>query len=108
VPSHLRSAPEQQLAACYKQLNSSVGQFGAYTLIASTNAAESTSAGDAKYKLVNSALLGLEKARDALAGQVKAELTAAANGTAIKDPLGQTVACQAVILGAKLLAAVSG
>ena len=35
-PPHLRSPPVHQLAACYKQLNSSVGQFGAYTLVAST------------------------------------------------------------------------
>ncbi len=107
APSHLRSTPVQQLSACFKQLNSSVGAFGAYTLIASTNAAESTSAGDAKYKLINSALLGLEKARDALAGQVKAELAAAVHGTAVKDPQGQLVGCQALILGARLLAATS-
>ncbi len=108
VPPRQRSVPEQQLAACYKQLNASVGAFGAYTLIASTNAVESTSTGDAKYKLVNSALLGLEKARDALAGQVKVELAAAASGdTAIRDPLGQVFACQAIILGAHLLAATS-
>ena len=53
APPHLRSVPEQQLAACYKQLNASVGQFGAATLIASTKAVESTSAGDAKYNQVN-------------------------------------------------------
>jgi hypothetical protein len=107
VPSHLRSTPVQQLSACFKQLNSSVGAFGAYTLVASTNAAKSTSTGDAKYKLINSALLGLEKARDALAGQVKAELAAAVHGTAIQDPRGQLVGCQALILGARLLAATS-
>ena len=41
APPHLRSVPEQQLAACYKQLNASVGQFGAATLVASTKAVES-------------------------------------------------------------------
>jgi len=105
VPSHLRSTPEQQLAACYKQLNSSVGEFGAYTLVASTNAVESTTKGDLEYKLVNGLLLGLEKSRDALAGRLKTELDAAANsGTAIQDPRGQLLSCQAIIAGAKLLA----
>src|SRR5262249_9629056 len=109
LPSHLRSTPVRQLQACFKQLNASVGAFGAYTLVASSNAAESSSPGDAKFKLINSALLGLEKARDALAGQVKVELNAAVHGdSAIRDPEGQLFGCQALILGAHLLAATSG
>jgi hypothetical protein len=109
VPSHLRSVPEQNLAACYKQLNSSVGEFGAYTLIASTNAVESTTPGDVKYKLINDALSGLEKARDALAGNLKTELDAAANdNTAIPDPQGQLVSCQGIIAAAKSLANSTG
>jgi hypothetical protein len=105
VPPHLRSVPEQQLAACYKQLNSSVGEFGAYTLQASTNAVESSTSGDFEYKLVNGILLGLEKSRDALAGRLKVELDAAANfNTAIQDPRGQLLSCQAIIGAAKLLA----
>jgi hypothetical protein len=104
-PSQLRSRPVRELAACYKQLNSSVGQFGAYTLEASTSAIESTSAGDAKFKLVNAALLTLEKSRDALAGQIKAELAAADAGhESIRNPLGQVAGCQALIAGARLLA----
>jgi hypothetical protein len=105
VPAPLRGGTGQQLAACYKQLNSSVGEFGAYTLIASTNAVESTTTGDVKYKFINAALLGLEKARDALAGQLKTELGAAANdNTAIRNPLGQLVSCRGIIAAAKLLA----
>jgi hypothetical protein len=108
VPPHLRSVPEQQLAACYKQLNSSVGQFGAYTLHASTNAVGSATAGDAEFNQVNAQLLSLEKQRDALASQVKAELAAAAfDNTAIHNPHGQTVACQDIISAAKQLAASS-
>jgi hypothetical protein len=108
APSHLRSTPEQQLAACYKQLNASVGQFGAATLQASTNAVESTSAGDATYNKVNASLFGLEKVRDALASKVKVELNAAAfDNTAIPDPRGQLVICQSTIGAAKVLAAVS-
>jgi len=108
VPPHLRSVPAQQLAACYKQLNSSVGQFGAYTLQASTNAVESVTPGDAEYNQVNAQLLSLEQQRDALASQVKAELAAAAfDNTAIQNPHGQVVACQDIISAAKQLAASS-
>ena len=107
-PAHLRSVPEQRLAACYKQLNASVGQFGAYTLDASTKAVESAAPGDTTYTTVNARLLALEKVRDALAIKVKNELNAAAFGnTAIQDPLGQVVACQVVIGAAKLIAATS-
>jgi hypothetical protein len=105
APPHLRSGPEQQLAACYKQLNASVGQFGAATLVASTKAVESSTAGDAKYNEVNAALLSLEKQRDALAIKVKDELNAAAfSNTAIADPHGQAAQCQALIGQAKQLA----
>ena len=55
------------LGECYKQLNSSVGEFGAATLTASTNAVDSASAGDATYIHINQALTGLDKVRDALA-----------------------------------------
>jgi hypothetical protein len=106
LPSHLRSTPERQLGACYKQLNSSVGEFGAYTLNASTKAVDSTSPGDATYKSVDAALLGLEKARDALAVKVKNELNAAAfAGKAIPDARGQVIACAGIIAAAKALAA---
>ena len=105
VPAHLRSVPERQLAACYKQLNASVGEFGAATLVASTRAVESSTAGDAKYNQVNTALLSLEKQRDALAIKVKDELNAAAfSNTAIADAHGQAAQCQAIIGQAKRLA----
>ena len=105
APPHLRSAPERQLAACYKQLNASVGQFGAATLVASTKAVESSTAGDATYNQVNAALLSLEKQRDALAIKVKDELNAAAfSNTAIANPHGQLVQCQVIIGQAKQLA----
>jgi hypothetical protein len=107
-PAHLRSGPERQLAACYKQLNASVGQFGAYTLEASTKAVESATPGDTKYTTVNARLLALEKVRDALAVKVKNELNAAAFGnTAIPDSLGQVFACKAIIGAAGLVAAAS-
>jgi hypothetical protein len=105
APSHLRSVPERQLGACYKQLNASVGEFGAATLVASTKAVESSTAGDATYNQVNTALLSLEKQRDALAIKVKDELNAAAfSNTAIANPHGQATQCQAIIGQAKQLA----
>ena len=66
------------LSACYKQLDSSVGEFGAATLIADTNAIELTSAGDITYRHVVAALQWLEAARDGLAGLIKGQLAAAA------------------------------
>ncbi|TVZ04301.1 hypothetical protein EAS64_18155 [Trebonia kvetii] len=108
-PNHaLRNPETQRLGACYKQLDSSVGQFGAATLVASTKAVESTSANDKTYTNVNTALFALEKARDALAGKIKAEFQAAAfQDKQVPAAGAQLVACDAIIAGAKLLAAVS-
>ena len=105
-PNHaLRGAGVTSLGACYKQLNSSVGQFGNFTLQASTAAVESSTPGDGEYKTVNAALTGLDRLRDALALRVKGELEAAAFGDqpVIGAP-GQTAACQAIIAAAGVLA----
>ncbi len=116
VVTQLLTRPNQALAApgvstlgaCYKQLNSSVGEFGTATLQASTNAVESTSAGDAAYIHTNQALTALEKVRDALAGKIKGELEAAAfSGTRIPGASAQAVACEAVIAAAKHVEAAS-
>ena len=101
----LRGDGVARLGACYKQLNSSVGEFGADTLIASTSAVESSTPGDALFTSVNARLLSLEKARDALAGQVKGELNDAAFfGTPVRGAGVQTVACEAIINAAHRLA----
>jgi hypothetical protein len=93
------------LGECYKQLNSSVGELGTDTLVASTRAIESSSPGDRTYLRVETELRGLDVARDRLALRVKGELEAAAfGGSPVPDALGQTLACQAVIAGANLLA----
>jgi len=108
-PNHALGDPAvTALGACYKQLNSSVGQFGAATLQASTNAVESTSPGDATYRHVNQALTALDKVRDALAGKVKGELAAAAfTGAPVNGAIAQVAACRAVIVSAQQLAAAS-
>jgi hypothetical protein len=108
-PNRALSAPAvTALGECYKQLNSSVGQFGAATLVASTNAVDSTSAGDATYIHINQALTGLDKVRDALALKIKGELAAAAfSDTPVFGAGAQTAACQGIIKTAQHLAAAS-
>jgi hypothetical protein len=101
----LRSPAVTSLGACYKQLNSSVGQFGNFTLQASTAAVESSTNGDGEYKAVNAVLTGLNRARDGLALRIKAELDAAAFGDRpVFGARGQTIACQAIIAAAGVLA----
>jgi hypothetical protein len=101
----LAAAGVTSLGECYKQLNSSVGDLGTDTLVASTKAIESSSPGDRTYLRVEAALRGLDVTRDRLALRIKGELEAAAFGGArIPDALGQTRACRAVIGGADLLA----
>jgi hypothetical protein len=75
----LRDPQVTQLGEVYKQLNSSVGEFGAYTLTASTSAIESNSSGDSEFVSVNAKLTSLDKQRDALANAIKTELYAAEN-----------------------------
>ena len=86
------------LGECYKQLNSSVGKFAAYTLQADTNAIESNTAGDSEYLSVDAQLRGLEVARDYLVGQIKGELEDAAfQDRPIFGAAFQIGACRALI-----------
>ncbi len=105
-PNTALSAPGvSALGACYKQLNSSVGQFGTATLQAATKAIESRSSKDAVYKITDKALAALEIVRDKLAGQIKGELEAAAfHNTPVEGAPEQTSACQEVITAATELA----
>ena len=63
------------LAACYKQLNSSVGSFGTDTLVADTRALETSSPGDAVYNTFLGRLTALGTQRNALAAAIKGELS---------------------------------
>jgi hypothetical protein len=105
-PNHALAGPGvPQLGACYKQLNSSVGEFGTDTLIASTGALESNAPGDSTYTNIERVLRVLDVARDELALRVKAELEAAAfRDDAVRGAVGQTVACEALIGAAHVLA----
>ncbi len=108
-PNHaLSGSGVTALGACYKQLNASVGQFGAYTLEAATKAIESNSTGDSVYLGVDKALRKLEVARDQLALRIKGELEAAAFANVpVHDVLAQIAGCQGIIAGARLLDRVS-
>jgi hypothetical protein len=62
----------QDLGACYKQLNASVGMFGSDTLVAATKAlASGTNADDSTYVSTDAALSTLGGQRDALATNIK-------------------------------------
>jgi hypothetical protein len=104
-PNNALSEPGvTSLGECYKQLNSSVGEFGAATLQASTNAIESTSAADSTFTSIDTQLRALDVARDRLAGLIKGELAAAAfQDDPVQGAGVQIFACQALIHAAKEL-----
>jgi hypothetical protein len=96
------------LGACYKQLNSSVGDFAAGTLIADTNAVKSATPGDALFTSTDARLFALEKARDTLATTIKDELYGAEFDAAPAHGVsGQLEACGSLIGRALHLAASS-
>jgi hypothetical protein len=98
----LHSPHVTALGACYKQLNSSVGQFGTATLQADTLAIESTSSGDTTYAGAVAKLTKLDQQRDQLAQKIKDRLEGAAfHGESIQNPLGMTQSCQAIITAAE-------
>jgi hypothetical protein len=105
-PNSALSAPGvESLGACYKQLNSSVGQFGNFTLQASTAAGESDTPGDGAFKSANAKLSALDNQRDTLAVTIKDDLNSAAFGDeAINGLNGLAVHCQAIIAQAAGLA----
>jgi hypothetical protein len=107
-PDRALDAPSTvALATCYKQLDSSVGELGAATLIADTNAVESTSTNDQTYQSVVLALRALESSRDFLADFVKLRLTAAAfDGRGVRPFVAdlETGYCGFLIDAATLLA----
>jgi hypothetical protein len=79
IPGQTASPKYQPLAACYKQLNSSVGEFGTSVLVADTRALRTGSSGsDATYVSMLSKLRHLGAQRDVLATTMKGELFAAA------------------------------
>jgi hypothetical protein len=94
-----------QLGACYKQLNSSVGEFGTATLQADTAAVQSDSPGDQQYASTVAALSSLEQQRDQLATRIKDELAGAEfSGHPVWSARSDTARCQALVDQAEQLA----
>jgi hypothetical protein len=105
-PNSALSAPGvTDLGECYKQLNSSVGQFGADTLIADTAAIDSNSPGDSTYTSTVAALRNLEVWRDTVAIKIKDSLNSAEfSGRKIRNVNKLQGRCEAVLNAAQALA----
>jgi hypothetical protein len=102
----LGAAGVATLGDCYKQLNSSVGEFGTDTLQFATEGIESTSPGDAQYLATDSTLVTLDQQRDQLAGVIKQDIeNAAFSNTPISGVGALTGACQTLIGTARDLVA---
>jgi hypothetical protein len=67
----------EKLADSYKQLMASFGSFSMYTLVASTHALSSNSAGDTTYNDIENQLVTLTDQRNALAADIRAGLNSA-------------------------------
>jgi hypothetical protein len=95
----------QPLAACYKQLNSSVGQFGTDVLRADTAALKTGSAGDdSTYQSASADIKSLGTQRDALATTIKNDLyDAAFNNTAIPRGNSDFAHCKDLLTAADKL-----
>jgi hypothetical protein len=95
----------QSLAVCYKQLNSSVGQFGTDVLVADTNALKTgSSTDDSAYKSVASKIQSLGTERDALATQIKNDLfNAEFNNTTIPKGNSNEAHCSNLLRSASRL-----
>ena len=109
VPASLIAHRETllRLGAVYKQLNAAFGEFAMATLQASTTALASDTPGDVRYTSIENALADLTGQRDALADEIKAQLSAAAfdgqplNEQQAKNEIAQA---EALIAQAKALA----
>jgi hypothetical protein len=107
LPASLRAydAYLTRLGAAYKQLNAPFGRFSLEALRASTVAIKSDSTGDATYASLEAAISDLTDARDALAGQMRAALEAAAfDGTPINVRDAQAMVAEARDLIAQISA----
>jgi len=93
------------LGDCYKQLNSSVGEFGTATLQFATKGIESRSPGDEQYLATDNELRKLDIARDQLAGAIKQDLeNAAFQNTSVTHVSDLTTACEGLVSAAQQLA----
>jgi hypothetical protein len=109
-PGKTGDARFQPIAACYKQLNASVGEFGTSVLLADTAALETgSSSDDSTYVNVLSKIKKLGAERDALATQIKNDLFAAEfENTSIPKGNSSYAHCKDVIRKAGQLANSAG
>jgi hypothetical protein len=109
-PGKTQGAAFEHLAACYKQLNASVGEFGTDILLADTAALKSGSAAnDTRYRATTAAIEKLGAARDALAAQVKQQLFGAEfENDPIQGSGALWVRCRLVLGTAAALAKTAG
>jgi hypothetical protein len=93
------------LAVCYKQLNSSVGQFGTNVLLADTAALKTGSGADDKtYQNMSSQIKSLGADRDTLATTIKNDLfDAEFNNTPIPKGNSEVAHCNNLLRSAKKL-----
>ena len=100
----------QPLAACYKQLNSSVGQFGTDVLTADTAALKTGTGGsDWRYVLASLEIKLLGSQRDQLATDIKDDLyNAEFNNVPLSRGLIDVLRCQGLLNAANGLARVLG
>jgi len=95
----------EELAACYKQLNSSVGQFGTDMLVADTAALKTGSSNDdSRYQRVGAEIRLLGAGRNALAAKIKDDLFAAEFGNRLIPDAMDLRACDLVLAAANALA----
>ncbi len=106
APGKTKQGQFQPLAVCYKQLNSSVGQFGTDVMLADTAALKSGSAqDDTTYQAVLSKIASLGSERDTLATAIKNELfDAEFNDTTVKAGGNLLNQCQSLNQQADALA----
>ena len=106
-PSDKAGQPKyQQLAVCYKQLNSSVGQFGTDLIVADTAALKTGSSGDdSTYESTLGDIKTLGAARDALATKIKNDLFNAGFDNTPIPGANDLKDCEGILAQANALAA---
>ena len=103
-PGKTWQAEFQPLAVCYKQLNSSVGEFGTDMLVADTKALKTGSgAGDSTYQTVSAEIKLLGGLRDEYATQIKNDLFDAEFDSKSIPGL-DLIGCRAVLAAASAVA----
>jgi hypothetical protein len=106
TPGKTGEALFQPLAVCYKQLNSSVGQFGTDLIVADTRALKTgSSTNDSTYQSVNSSIVWLGVFRDLLATEIKNQLAGAEfDNVPLFQGASDLAGCHAILAAANALA----